>query len=312
MNESVKTAENPIQQVLNKHRIKEADFKDIYGETGLSQMKAELTIARSHFDKKINQDAAETMEAVVFWRMETNDWLGDFAPPETIDNDSDKLSLTTLLASETDDVLSRTDMILVLNNKFMEGQVISLDMTTAKDADVVKAKFAPAKRNKNLPRGYENLKFVDAEEEARVKGAINMVPHMVIGADSALADRLADLELKKSNGHHFSDVDKAEMNMLDAQMAYIVTSEMALQAEMIFKDATDEKSQRMAEYFQQARNKAKNRLGSLGVEHVVDRVMGLIEHYAEEELIKPAAIHTKRDVGRVALGAYRGDQTAVM
>jgi hypothetical protein len=304
MVERIGSGGNLVQRELDRCCIREEDFLDVYGVDGLMKIQKEKEEAQKRFSEKINQDAAETMEYVMFRRMELQDWFGDFEEPLTEDEETERPMLTTLLASESDDVLGRTDVILVLNNRFMSGQIISLDATTSRDLEVIDEKFRLA-HCMQLPIGYEKLRFVDAEGEAGVRGAMDRVPHVVIGAEPALTEELADLELRRQNGR-ITDAEKDRMGVLDAKMAYIVTSEIAMQIEAILGVEGGEKEKKVVEYFRQARSKAESRLRNMG-ERVNDQVFDLIEMFVQERLIRP---NSERRVGTQTLAAYEGKKSA--
>ncbi|MCL1930070.1 hypothetical protein FWF93_02965 [Candidatus Saccharibacteria bacterium] len=277
-------------------KIQESDFYDVYSQEELEDNVAELEKAKSRFagDKLRADDAADVEWAIAHGMAGYSDWFQDFE--EVVEEGEVRLPCTdveratpiiTLTASEYDDVLARTDVILVLNNIYVEGAVLSLDATCSRDGEVISKKFAKSiRKNGRLPHGFEELTYVDATVEAGIKGSVPAAPHFVVGMN---ADEMSDF---RDMGFRPSGENDAAKNKLERKVALKLVNEMQAQAKLTESMAKQNGDQEyleiispVAKYLTVARQKAERayeaaggRLGDLQLDDTYRLIMKQVEH----------------------------------
>jgi len=267
MSEKYRGEGDRIREALNDVRISERDFVDIYGKRKVEKDLGWLAGVREQFEKAKNKEGGELLEYVVMDQMSEADFFGDFDVEngkDMIDDGSELREISTTVASEVDDVSARTDVIVALNNKMLREQVLSLDVTASSDSGVVAHKFLGSHKNKNLPRGFEDLDYVEVEEGLSRRGRFKRVPHFVVGVDEEEARTLVRL-LEQREGRILTEQERDVRDKLIARVGYKVVDEMYEQARYIAEvNGNDRSLGVLRNYLAQARRKAEKRLVAYG------------------------------------------------
>jgi hypothetical protein len=215
-------------------RIHEQDFTDVYDQMKIQKDLAYVKKRRESFEKKQFEDNAEDMEwGIAHGAAGYDDWFQDFQEPYT--DVEDKEPFTVFAASEYDDISARTDIIMVLNNAHVSGAVLSLDATSSRDPDVIEGKFGTSRKSPGLPFGFEELTYVDAGEEAGVRGKVAAAPHFVVGVN---ADDMSDFRSMVIHGEKSPKKER-----LERSIAVKIIGEMQAQAVAIEAQARQSGSQ---------------------------------------------------------------------
>jgi len=267
MSEKYRGEGDRIREALDDVRISERDFVDIHGGYKIERDLGWLAGVREQFEKAKNKEGGELLEYVVMDQMVDADFFGDFDEEngeDMIDEGAEFNVMSTVMASGVDDVSARTDVIVAMNNKMLKEQVLSLDVTASSDSDVVVRKFLGSHKNKNLPRGFEDLDYVEVEEGLSRRGRFEMVPHFVVGVDGEEAMELVEL-LDRGKRKTLEKVDRDKRDRLIARVGYKVVDEMYKQARYIAEAKVDDGSLGvLRDYLAQARGKAEKRLVAYG------------------------------------------------
>ena len=251
-------------------RIKEVSFDDVYSPGDIGRDLDEVERAMASFGEKRAEDNANMLEWGIAHGLAGastayggySDWFQDFAMEPYMDIE-DENPFTVWAASDYDDIKARTDIIMALNNVKVQGLIISIDATSSRNSDVISDKFAGSRKNPALPYGFEELKYVDAKEEAGIKGTVSDVPHFVIGID---ADEMFELFNMISSNDQSKVRKRAE-----CRVAFKIADEMYAQArsmEARLKQSEDSgrlaKLSPLVEYLSIARQKTKQAFESVG------------------------------------------------
>jgi len=267
MSEKYRGGGDRIREALNDVRISERAFVDIHGKQKIEKDLGWLAGVRGRFEQVKNKEGGELLEYVVMDQMVDADFMGDFDEEngkDMIDEGTELNVMNTVVASEVDDVSARTDVIVAMNNKMLKEQILSLDATTSSNPSVVANKFRKSHKNKKLPKGFEDLDYVEVEEGLSRRGRFEKVPHFVVGIDEGEARALVNL-LERGREGMLADWERDERDRLIARVGYKVVDEMYEQSRYIAEAKVDDENLgALRDYLAQARGKAEKRLVAYG------------------------------------------------
>lgn len=223
-----------IEKYGNVPRLREIDFGDVYSHKEIQENLDYVQKLRADFESKTLADKAEDVEwSIAHGFASYADWCQDFEEPYTNIDDTDSVDdikiaiepVTVFMATDFDNLTARTNIIMVLNNTFVKGGVLSLKTTSSHNPSVIADKFGSSRKNEELPWGFEELTYVDAERGAGIRGKVAVAPHFVVGVHPNYVSKLKDMMC--------NDEISPERDRLERGMALKLINEMLEQAKAV-------------------------------------------------------------------------------
>lgn len=172
-----------------KRRIKETDFKDLYGSKRveadikeIERIRQEIESRQSENDKVIGKKS-KLFEAILSEQIEEQNWMGG--------------EVMAVAASEYDDIKNRVDMILEFTGEEASRLALAVDLTTATNTEILRAKL---KRIRDEIRSGEltRVKYFKSEAED-FRGELGNIPRVIVCADQRTLEDLSQLFLDYKN-----------------------------------------------------------------------------------------------------------------